>query len=747
MTLALAACGGGGGGVRSRPVDPFIGTATFAGAAGSTSGWFDGNTFPGATTPFGMVQFSADNSGRPGGYNYDSASKVDALSLTHFSGRGVRCWLDVGLMPVAAAPVTSPGADWSKYASRMDHAKEAASPGRYSVELLDHGVRAELTATARTGVARFTFPKNAAAHLLVNAGHSGSGNEAAGTGVQIKGTNQITGSVRSGNCGGTFPYRIYFFAELDHPFATLGTWAGTVLSPDSREAAGAKSGAYVGFDLAGTGAPEVQARIGLSFVSVEHAEANLRAETSGKSFDQISAEAEASWDGRLAAVEIEGGTDAQRTVFYTALYHSMLHPNVFSDHDGSYLGFDGQVHVAAEGHAHYENFPAWDNYRSLMPLLAIVAPAEAADMMQSLVNMAAQDPGGGLPRWQQANGNSGGMVGDGQCAAMAGVRAFGVTGFDAAAALAAMERGATDPAATSGGHAVREGLTDYLAKGYVPDQAAVTLEYLTNDFAIGQLAGALGDQPKKALYESRAGKWEMLFDQEQGGYLVPRAAGGAFKPAFSPSSQSGFVEGTGAQYLWMVPHDLGGLVAKLGGNAAAVARLDRFFEKLNDGPDSEHAFMGNEPEEIAPWVYDFAGAPWKTQALTRRILNELFPAVPGGLPGNDDAGALSSWAVFASLGLYPGVPGVGGFLVGSPLFPRAVVHLAGGKRLVIEAPAAATGASFVHGLTVDGVAHGKPWIPWASVSGGATLGFDLAKTPDETWGSKPEDAPPSLARP
>ena len=733
----------------TRLVDPFIGTASYNNDDGADDGFNTGNTFPGATFPFGMVQLSPDNAPVPGGYRYASTT-IGAFSFTHFSGRGIQCWEDVGLMPTMGPITTSPGTNWRAWSSPFRHTTEQAWPGRYRVTLDDHGIDAELTVTPRTGMARFTFPSPstagaAAPTLLINAGHSAAGNSATGTQLTVVAPNRVVGSAESGNCGGPFKYRVYFAAELDQPFVTFGTWSGDALAAGQPQTAGAASGAWLSFP---PGTTQVQVRVGLSFVSTDGALANLAAENGGAwDFDAVARAAGAAWDARLHAIEVTGGTGTQRTVFYTALYHTMLHPNLFDDADGRYLGFDGLIDQVAAGHHQYENFAGWDNYRSEMPLLAIIAKPEMSDMLASLVDMAARDPGGGLPRWQQAASNSGGMVGDSQPVVLATGYAFGVRSFDTDAALAAMDRGASAPDTTSAGHPVREGLESYLSKGYVSSDdwgsASITLEYAIDDFAIAQLAAATDHGEMRDRYLARAANWRNLWSPAHGGFIAPRDAAGIFSDVQAETTE-GFVESSAEEYVWMVPHDVRGLIDAMGGDAAAVARLDTFFTELNSR--GAHAFMGNEPGESGPWVYDFAQAPHRTQDVVRRILLQLFTAAPNGLPGNDDAGALSSWAVFGSIGLFPGIPGVGGFLVGSPLFPRTVVHLDGDRTLQIEAPDASADRRYVTALRLDGTAHDAPWIAWADVAGGATLQFTLNDAPEPAWGASPAAAPPSLSR-
>jgi predicted alpha-1,2-mannosidase len=408
---------------------------------------------------------------------------------------------------------------------------------------------------------------------------------------------------------------------------------------------------------------------------------------------------------------------------------------------------DGQIHSVPAGHHQYQNIPAWDQYRSLEPLIAILTPRDSSDIMQSLVNFAQQDAharpeGGGLPRWEQVNHNSGGMVGDGDDAIIASAYAFGATQFDTTGALAAMEKGASQPGATSDGFDVRGGLADYLKLGYVPGKVSITLEYCQADFALAQFVESLGDHAKQATYLKHAQNWKNLFDDSTG-LLRPKNADGSWVDDFSPATKTGFVEGTAAQYVWMVNFNLAGLIDKTGGPEKAVARLDKFFTKLNSGFGAETAYMGNEPCEGTPWIYDFAGAPAHAQQVVRRIQKELFTTLPSGLPGNDDAGALSSWHVFSALGLYPEIPGVGGLVIGSPVFPKATITLDNGATIQIIGDNASAENCCVQALELNGQSYDKLWLPWPALSHGAALKFHLAAQPS-SWGSGPDAAPPSF---
>ncbi len=718
-------------------VNPFIGTG--AGAPDYALGNSAGNTPPGAAFPFGMVLWSPDTTNLAGGYRYNQ-SRIGGFSLTHISGRGIGCYQDIPILPIAGALTASPGNSWASYAVPFRHQNEAASPGYYRVGL-DNGVNAELTVTRRTGIARLSFDESPLGTVLINVGGSAQPNRDRGTGVRIDGPGQISGSTVSGDCGGWFKYQVFFAAEFDRPFRESGVWNGGSLLPGATEASGAATGAYAVFDTGSNSV--VQLKVALSYVSVEQARLNLAAENPGWEIAAIRQSAGDAWNARLNSIVVSGGSRDELTVFYTALYHAFIHPSTFGDHNGKYLGFDNRVHDAA-GRGQYHNFSSWDMYRSQIPLIALLAP-ETGDMMQSLVNDAAQDSGGGLPRWAHANTNSGGMLGDGPSAIIATAHAFGATHFDVWSALTAMEKGALDPNTTSGGVKVRTALTEFLQLGYVPTSQSVsgsrTLEYTTDDFAISRFVLALGDAAKAGYYLRRAQNWKNLVHE---GYLVPRHTDGTFVAYDQPWNGLDFAEGSIAQYSWMVPFNMRGLIDRTGGNAAAVARLDTHFTEFNAGPWSEFSFMGNEPSLKTPWVYAFAGAPWRTQDVVRRAAVQLFRNSPDGLPGNDDLGTLSSWYVFASIGLYPHIPGVGGFVVGSPMFTSVQIHLANGNTIRIDAPAASAATPFVQSLKVNGKEHNSAWIPWDALKSGGTLEFALSGVPNREWGADPAQAPPSF---
>lgn len=732
MQMPQYPSGGPTDGAPVQYVNPLIGTDTAPENAHLGGGFDSGNVFPGAVFPHGMVQWSPDTTKAPGGYRY-SQSIINGFSLTHFSGRGCSAYQDFPFQPFVGSLKTGPFS-FADYAASFSHQQEAAEPGYYHVLLPTQNIQVELAATLRTGFGRFTYPATPGAVMLVNAGGSAAGNMQAGTGIQIVGNNELTGEATSGHfcSNGKNVYTVYFAAQFDQPFASLGTWQGTELQPGSRQSSGSQSGVYVTFNT--TRNQVVQVKVGLSFVSVNNALENLNQEDAGWNFAAVRMQARNAWNDKLSQIQVQGGSLEEKQVFYTALYHTLIHPNVFNDVNGQYIGFDGRIHQAV-GYTQYENFPGWDMYRSLIALRALLEPTVVGDMLQSLV-ADAQQGGGGLPRWEVANDNSGGMVGDSIDAVIATSYALGVRNFDTQGALQAMKQGASGIGTRSGRALTREGLPQYLSQGYVPTimggSASITLEYAIDDFAIAQFAGALGYPKTAAHYLKRARNWQKLFDP-QTGYIVPRNPDGSFLSNFDPQSTNGFVEGDSAQYTWMVPQDFPGLFARMGGNAQAVARLDQHFQLLNDGASSLYAFMGNEPEFGAPWAYDFAGRPDRTENVVRRIELQLFNTKPGGLPGNDDGGAMSSWYVFAALGLYPSIPGMSGFALGSPLFPSVQFHLGNGSRLTITGQGAADNSPYIQSLSLNQQAWTNPWLPYSKIQDGGTLAFVLGSQANTRW--------------
>jgi predicted alpha-1,2-mannosidase len=749
-----------------------------------------------------MVQWGPDTvpaDRHSGGYDHRDRH-IRGFGLTHLSGAGCALYGDFPFLPttepIRASPAARGGGLEGRFQPGFSHAHERARPGLYSVHLNPVGggaIDAALTATIRTGMARFAFPRSPHASVLIDAGGSAKADDLAEVRID-PGKREIFGSASSGYfCAQRPRYRVYFAAVFDRSLDAYGTWTRQQLAPGSTAAVDqkppstvpantAQAGAYASFDTRHNRV--VTVRVGVSFVSVAGARANLAAESRSASFHRIATAAEESWNRALASIRVGGGSRGDVDTFYTALYHALLAPRTFDDADGRYIGMDGAVHDA-RGRTQYADLSGWDIYRTQIPLLAMLMPRRASDIVASMLADATQS--GCLPRWSYANGQSMTMVGDPADPIIASAAAFGARRFDAGAALAAMIKGANEGCSSADGSYVqRQGLEQYRALGYVPfdvdvrrrnanslfgdpgavwASAATTLEYAIADFSIAQFAArARGDRAAYRAFIPPSENWRNLLNPRSG-EVEPRFEDGTFAPHYDNLRGAGFAEGNSAQYTWMVPQDPAGLFAAIGGRARAVDRLDRFLHTLNGGPGAthaDHALLGNEPNLNVPWLYDWTEQPYKTQAAVRRALR-LYGTSPDGYPGNDDLGTLSSWYVLGALGLYPEVPGVDVLAIGSPLFGRATVRLAGGRKLRILAsayrrssrrsrprgnphfvPLSLSRAPYIQGMRIDGHPYGRPWTTFCALARGVTFAYRLGARPNRTWADSPAALPPSF---
>jgi predicted alpha-1,2-mannosidase len=735
-------------------VNPLCGTGNYPAM------WGDNNLFPGAVMPFGMIQWSPDSGAgtKPGGYAvYDT--QISGFSMDHLSGAGCPDGGNFSFMPILGEG-QPPNGNRMAFAAGFSHDNEIAKAGYYAVTL-DDGIKVELTTTARTGFGRFTYPTGKAATMAINAASDVNGSDDAYISISPD-AREVSGW----STGGYFcqdkrhsvrdKRTIYFCAVFNRPFSGYATWSGGVNTANSKSANNSASGAFLTFDTSKDNV--VLAKVGISYVSIANARANIGAENSlshflSKDFDAAVKGASDVWNAWLNKVQVSGGTTNQDNVFYTMVYHSLIGPTTCSDVNGDYMGYDGEVH-RTQG-VQYANFSGWDIYRSEAQWLAMIAPQEAADMAQSL--LADYQQGGAFPRWGVTTMDSGVMMGDPAAPIIADYYAFGATNFDTKDALAGLVRAATDPsvyAPRSKTHE-RDGLKDYLKLGYIPEHGqeggygcvAMVLEYDSADFGLSQLAAALGDQPDSDTLLKNAQNWRNLYNPDSG-YIQMKRRDSSWAPGFTNNAgdydgDNVYVEGNAAQYLWMVPFNYKGLADTMGGQDAAVKRLDEFFAQLDAGMNAPNAWLGNEPCLETPWIYDFWGQPYKTQGIVRRAMTELYTNAPAGYPGNDDLGEMSSWYIFGALGMYPELPGSDILVIGSPLFPKAILHLKTGD-VTITANGAAQNAPYVHSLMVNGKTWNQPWLRFSDISRGATLAYDLSDTPDMDWGSDPANAPPSF---
>ncbi|MDQ0994289.1 GH92 family glycosyl hydrolase [Streptomyces sp. V3I7] len=740
------------GGPLTDLVDPFIGTEN------------EGNTFPGATVPFGMVQLSPDTGHRTG-YDY-SDSRIRGFSLVHLSGVGCRIGGDLPVLPTTGDVTET---DYARYAAGFRHTDEQASPGSYRVGL-SSGITAELTATTRTGVQRYTFPATDKANVLLNAGQSL--HKAVGARVEILDDRTVRTTITGrGFCRDTLPYTVHTITRFDRPFTAYGTWDGAAVTDGSRTGRG---GAYVRFDT--TGDRTVTATTALSYVDPRGAEVNLRAE-GGRSFDAVREAARRAWEGRLRTVRVRGGDDTRRRTFYSSLYRSFLAPSTGSDADGRYTGWDQRTH-RAKGFTYYQNWSLWDTYRTQCQLLALLAPREARDMARSVIRVG--EEGGWLPKWGYATAETNIMTGDPVTPFLTTAYQLGLLRGYEERAYRVLRQNADGVPPVDVPMAGREANDEYLANGFAPyvpgrpqaklgdsdyhQGASVTLEYALSDAMLAQMARALGHTADADRWAARSRNYRNVFDPSTG-FFRARDASGAFAGPADPARSVGFHEGTAWQYQWLVPQDVPDLVRLIGGQRAANDRLDAFFayDRLLTDPErtarevwvhgDPYTYYNaavynpmNEPDLIAPYTYLSTGQPWKTTDVVHAAMT-LFTDAPTGMTGNDDLGTMSAWHVLSSIGLFPVQPGYGTWGLSTPVFDRVDLALDRrywpGGRLTVSAPGTSAADRYVQGVAADGVPYGRTYLTTDALRSLRELSFTVGPHPSE-WGTSPGSAPPSL---
>ena len=729
-------------------VDPMIGTLG------------GGFTFPGPAAPYGMVQLSPDTEGYLAytGYHYNDAF-IRGFSHHHIESMGVKSNGNLPFMP-SVGPVTS--SDPRTWMSPFDHATEEAKAGYYKVLLKRFGITAELTSGTRVGMHRYTFPPSPQSNVILDVGRSNKDWEpwnpdssVHASSLEIVDDKTILGSADSDQ-----GYTIHFAARFDRSFSDVGTWNASGEPPVAGKptAQGRGAGGYVTFDT--TTDRDVLVKVGISFVDQDNALANLDHEKPDWDFDALRADTRARWADALSAITVDGSSDADKTSFYTALYHAQQHPNIYSDVNGEYMGYDDQVHVV-QGREQYANFSLWDTYRGENQLLATIDPQRYRDMMLSLLEGYRQV--GRFPQWAMNDAYPDYMIGDpiqptvvdGYCRGV--LDDSEVDGF-----YDALRKQAFDPALRA---ASQGGYEDYLSKGYLPDRASETLEYAIADFSLALMADSLGEDSDRDALGQRAGNYANVIDPSSG-FARPRNSDGSWRTPYAPEEPDHFVEGTGWQYTWLAPQDLRGLFnlvgAGRGGDALVRDRLDTFFSAaLSDvpGPIAEvqktSTFFGvfyagnqyapsNEHDLQAPYLYDYIGQPWKTQKIMRGY-QSLFRATPDGLPGNDDLGSMSAWFIWSALGFYPVSAGAPVYAVGSPMFEKAVIDPVGGNPVTVSAPGASPVSRYIQSADLGSDTLDRSWFTHEELFNAGGVSFELGLTPNESWASAPEAAPPSLS--
>lgn len=706
-------------------VDPLIGTGD------------PGNVVPGACVPHGMVKLGPDTNAAAndvGAYGYED-DRIEGFTHTNLQGPGGS---NNGYSQVLVLPVVGDvPARTHDAASRFSHDDEVVEPGYYAVTLLDPGVRAELTATRLAGIHRYTFPASDAAHLVFDLQHNLGTSldgfvEAVGdAGLQGWGryqVNPLIGLSLSGTNPGTGEAQVYFAARISRPFG------GFQVRP-----AGDSVAAVLGFQTAQDEAIEV--RVGISFIDMAQAWANLEAEVEGRSFEEVRQDAVDQWNALLNRVRVEGGDDAGRRKFYTALYHALMVPADYTENGRFFCGANGTGRVIADaGHRYYtDNWALWDTVRSTHPLHILVNPEVVGDMMQSLV--VTYEEGGWMHKspWN-ALGDARVMTGNFQFCVVSEAYRKGIRNFDADTAFEALKKGSMQdsdhPLAEGGCGYFNQGTPpDYVNLGWVADEcdieqsASMTLEHAYNDGCVAGMAEALGLATDAAFFRQRSGNWRNVFNPEHKMAQRKRRDGTWVTP-FDPTEMRGFTEADSWKYTWTVQQDLCALVDAMGGNAAFEAKLDAMFA-------GGHYDMGNEPDFHVPFLYDWVGAAHKTQARVRQLLRDAFSDAPHGLPGNDDAGATSAWYVFAALGLYPVSPGVDEwYAIASPVFERADLYLNGPERtrFTIRADGASPQNVYVQSARLNGKALDAPRIHHDDLVAGGTLVLTMGPEPSD-WGA------------
>lgn len=760
-------------------VDPFIGTDFFA------------HMFPGPGLPFGMVHLSPDTYNKgwtyAAGYQYVDNS-IMGFSHTHYSGVGMVAKGDILIMPtinqkLQITPGTRENPD-EGYRSRFDHADETASPGYYSVHLKDYDIQAELTVTKRVGMHKYTFPKSEDAHILIDLGHIIGKPPAEKSHLEFLNNNTIQGYKIAEEA------TVYFVAEFSKDFAAYGTWDGNYRTPESSASlfpyksaeSGNNIGAFVNFRT--TQNEVIFVKVGLSYVSVDGARMNLETEIPDWDFSRVRNEAKETWNNELEKLQVKGQDEDKKQIFYTALYHSLIAQVISNDVDGKYFGMDGEIH-SAEDYDFFPSFVCWDTYRSEHPLMTLVEPEHVNDMIKSIV--AKTKNYGWLPAQHHRNVFGQGMVGDHLVPIIVDAYMKGFRDYDMEFIYSSMVEKATKlpppPISPSAG---RSGLNYYMDLGYVPvdkvtESVPNTLELAYNDWCIAQMAQSLGKDDDYSTFMNRAGYFKNLFDGSTN-FMRPKKLDGnwleacgdtpaeiirdgdhSYYACFDPflvgrRPNRYYTESNAWQYIWSVQHDVNGLIDLFGTNEQFLSKLDSLFIISPEISPPKYVGVvgtigqyvhGNQPSHHVAYMYNYAGVPWKTQETVRLVMDQLYRTGPGGICGNEDMGSLSSWYVLSAMGIYPVSPGQNIYIIGSPVFDEVSLKLNEPYEkgeFIIKAKNNSSLNKYIQSAKLNGSAYTKSWITHSDIVNGGSLIFEMGPEPNKSWGSKPEDIPPSMTR-
>jgi len=740
-------------------VDMLIGTAK------------KGHTIVSTARPFAMVKPGPDTDLRR---NYLHAKHITGFSQLHISGTGGNAQSGVlGVMPTTGDLKVDP----REYRSGFDPADGITEPGYYSITLTDYNVQSEITSSDRVNLFRFTFPKSDESHILLDVSHAF--NTYRGGEIRILNNTTLEGTGKYNGYHGS-DFDVAFVIEFSRPFKSSGVWKGDEIMQGEEYAMVEGEdglGAYLDFETGDN--DTILVKIGMSYVDIEGARKNIQAEMPEWNFDEVSSESNQVWNELLGMVKVSGGSDDQKTAFYTAMYHAMISTCMLSDVDGRYEGFDGETHKA-EGFTYYGEFSLWDTYRSAHPLYSLLQPQRQSDMVKSL--LAISEQGGWLPKWAWSEGYTGGMLGDHAVSVITDSYVKGIQDFDAELAYKAMRKNAMEK--HEGVPWGRRGLRHYKALGFAPEDAgykkslvahtnaygpggsrdtdyypeisgsvSATLEFAYDDWCVAEMAKLLSKSEDADFFGNRAYNYKNVYDPNVG-FMRPRNSDGSwamnpFISTISGQHSQFYCEGNAWTYSWTVQHDVQGLINLMGGRKKFISQLDSAFSGLETG--QSYFDPTNEPDIHYPYMYNYAGAPWKTQETVRYITDYLFTADhENGLPGDEDAGTMSAWYIFSALGFYPVAPGSNEYVIGSPVFDRIEISLDekyfGGNIFIMESHNNSMDNKYIQEVTLNGKPIDRTWLTHEEIISEGHLVFTMGNTPNMDWGTGEASLPYSMTK-
>ncbi|MAB39085.1 MAG: glycosyl hydrolase family 92 [Aequorivita sp.] len=700
-------------------VNPFIGTGGH------------GHTYPGATMPFGMMQLSPDTrlEGWDGcsGYHY-SDEYIYGFSHTHLSGTGVSDYGDVLLMPTNAANFNNGASGNSGYRAHFSHENETASPGYYKVFLDDTNIEVELTVSKRSGIHHYTFPKGSKQILILDIEHR---DMVLSSEIKALSKTEISGHRHSE--AWAKDQRLFFNIEFSRPYKNVEYYSRFVGNWDNPT--------KVAFEFEASKGNELFVKVGISAVDEAGAKKNLEAEIGNKTFQQIKEEAEAAWEKQLGKIEIETQNENQRTIFYTSLYHTMLAPNLYQDVDGRYRGMDLEIHQSND-FENYTVFSLWDTYRAAHPLYTIIEKERTNHFINSL--LAKHDEGGILPIWPLAANYTGCMIGYHSVPVIADAYLKGIRGYNAEKAFEAMKHSTLQD---------KLGLKSYKEFGFIPveeesESVSKTLEYAYDDWTVAQMAKAMGNMEDYQIYSERAQYYKNVFDPETK-FMRGRFRNTWFAPFDPYEVNFNYTEANSWQYSFYAPQDISGLIILMGGKDDFENQLDKLFTAKNETSGREQADItgligqyahGNEPSHHMAYLYNFVNKPAKTQEKVHQILNELYQNAPDGISGNEDCGQMSAWYIFSAMGFYPVTPANNQYIIGTPLFEKAIINLEDGKKFEISAENLSDENKYISSAKLNGKSLNRSFIFHSEIMDGGKLVFKMTDKPSK-WATKDDEIP------